>query len=95
MKEVSCRLCYDSCDSYAMQRNDAVSAAGVDFMTIAAWLGHSDGGVLVDKNYGHLADEHKRRMAESLSILAHPPLLVGLPDQPTDWLGVCLLSPGR
>jgi integrase len=43
--------------------------AGVDFMTVASWLGHSDGGVLVGKVYGHLADEHKRRMADSLSIL--------------------------
>jgi integrase len=46
--------------------------AGVDFMTIASWLGHSDGGVLVGKVYGHLADEHKRRMADNLSILKTP-----------------------
>jgi integrase len=45
---------------------------GVDFMTIAAWLGHRDGGILVGKVYGHLADEHKRRMAENLSILKPP-----------------------
>jgi integrase len=43
--------------------------AGVDFTTIASRLGHSDGGVLVGKVYGHLADEHKRRMADNLSIL--------------------------
>jgi integrase len=43
--------------------------SGVDFMTIASWLGHSDGGVLVGKVYGHLADEHKRRMADGLTIL--------------------------
>jgi integrase len=43
--------------------------AGVDFMTVASWLGHSDGGVLVGKVYGHLEDEHKRRMADGLSIL--------------------------
>jgi integrase len=46
--------------------------AGMDFMTIAAWLGHSDGGVLVGKVYGHLADEHKRRMADNLSLLKTP-----------------------
>ena len=46
--------------------------AGIDFMTIAAWLGHSDGGVLVGKVYGHLADEHKRRMADNLSIIKTP-----------------------
>jgi integrase len=42
---------------------------GIDFMTIAAWLGHSDGGVLVGKIYGHLADDHKVRMAANLAIL--------------------------
>jgi integrase len=46
--------------------------AGIDFMTIASWLGHSDGGVLVGRVYGHLADEHKRRMADNLSILKAP-----------------------
>jgi integrase len=46
--------------------------AGIDFMTVASWLGHSDGGVLVGKVYGHLADEHKRRMADGLSILKAP-----------------------
>jgi integrase len=44
--------------------------AGIDFMTVAHWLGHSDGGILVGRVYGHLADEHKRRMADGLSILA-------------------------
>jgi hypothetical protein len=29
---------------------------------VAHWLGHSDGGVLVGKVYGHLADAHKARM---------------------------------
>jgi integrase len=43
--------------------------AGLDFMTIGSWLGHSDGGVLLGRVYGHLADEHKRRMADGLSIL--------------------------
>jgi integrase len=42
---------------------------GLDFMTIASWLGHSDGGVLVGRVYGHLADAHKRRMADGLRIL--------------------------
>ena len=26
--------------------------AGIDFMTIAAWLGHKDGGILVGKSTG-------------------------------------------
>ena len=37
--------------------------SGVDFMTIAKWVGHQDGGVLIGKVYGHLADEHRKRMA--------------------------------
>ena len=53
--------------------------AGIDFMTIAGWLGHSDGGVLVGKVYGHLADEHKRRMADNLSILKAPMNVLALP----------------
>lgn len=43
--------------------------AGLDFMTIAAWLGHSDGGILVGKVYGHLADTHKKAAAKKLSFL--------------------------
>lgn len=44
--------------------------ANIDFMTIAVWVGHKDGGVLIGKVYGHLADEHKRLAAAKLSILA-------------------------
>jgi integrase len=36
---------------------------GVDFKTIAGWLGHQDGGVLVAKTYGHLRAEHSTAMA--------------------------------
>ncbi|MDP9097707.1 MAG: site-specific integrase [Verrucomicrobiota bacterium] len=38
--------------------------SGIDFKTIAEWLGHQDGGMLVGKVYGHLLPEHKQRMAE-------------------------------
>ena len=38
--------------------------AGIDFMTIAAWLGHRDGGILVGKVYGHLLDEHRSEAAK-------------------------------
>ena len=38
--------------------------AGIDFMTIAAWLGHKDGGILVGKVYGHLLDEHRTKAAK-------------------------------
>lgn len=41
--------------------------SGVDFMTIAAWEGHKDGGVLIGKTYGHLANEHRKAMAERVN----------------------------
>ena len=40
--------------------------AGIDFKTIAEWLGHQDGGVLLCKIYSHLLDGHKRDMAARL-----------------------------
>lgn len=42
--------------------------AGIDYMTIAKWLGHQDGGILVAKVYGHLNDEHQRKAAEKLTL---------------------------
>ena len=42
--------------------------AGIDFLTIAAWLGHKDGGILIGKVYGHLLDEHRQKMAAKLTI---------------------------
>jgi integrase len=41
---------------------------GIDFMTIASWLGHKDGGILIGKVYGHLLDEHRQKMAAKLMI---------------------------
>ena len=41
--------------------------AGADFKVIAEWLGHSDGGVLVAKTYGHLRAEHSTAMAKRLT----------------------------
>ena len=38
--------------------------AGIDFMTIAAWAGHKDGGILIGKVYGHLLDEHRQKAAK-------------------------------
>lgn len=40
--------------------------AGIDYMTIARWVGHKDGGVLIGRVYGHLNDQHAKRMAEKL-----------------------------
>jgi integrase len=41
--------------------------AGLDFMTIAAWMGHKDGGILVGKVYGHLLQDHRRKAAQKVS----------------------------
>jgi len=41
--------------------------SGIDFMTIAAWVGHKDGGILIGKVYGHLANEHRTAMAAKLT----------------------------
>jgi integrase len=41
--------------------------AGVDFMTIARFVGHSDGGILIGKVYGHLSNEHAKRQAQKIT----------------------------
>jgi integrase len=41
--------------------------SGIDYMTIAEWVGHRDGGVLIGKVYGHLADAHKKEQAQRLN----------------------------
>ena len=41
--------------------------AGVDFLTLSKWLGHSDGGVLVGRTYGHLRQEHSTAMAKRVT----------------------------
>jgi len=37
--------------------------SGIDFKSITVWVGHKDGGVLMGKVYGHLANEHRKAMA--------------------------------
>ncbi len=41
--------------------------SGIDFMTIARWVGHKDGGILIGKVYGHIADDHRKQMASKLA----------------------------
>lgn len=41
--------------------------SGIDYMTIARWVDHKDGGVLIGKVYGHLADSHSRMQAKRVS----------------------------
>lgn len=40
--------------------------SGIDYMTIARWVGHKDGGILIGKVYGHLSNEHAQRQARKL-----------------------------
>lgn len=42
--------------------------SGIDFLTIARWVGHSDGGVLIGEVYGHLTNEHAQRAAGKLTL---------------------------
>ena len=55
--DFTCHLCRHFFISYCVM-------SGIDYMTIARWVGHRDGGVLIGKVYGHLSNEHAKRMAE-------------------------------
>lgn len=41
--------------------------AGVDIPTVSRWLGHSDGGALAMKVYGHLRDKHSAEMGQKVT----------------------------
>ena len=41
--------------------------SGVDIPTVSRWLGHSDGGALAMRVYGHLRDAHSSEMAKKVS----------------------------
>jgi integrase len=41
--------------------------SGIHFKVIAEWLGHSDGGILVARTYGHLRNQHSALMAERMT----------------------------
>ncbi len=44
--------------------------SGVDIPTVSRWLGHSDGGALAMKTYGHLRQEHSQAQAAKVSFHA-------------------------
>lgn len=46
--------------------------AGVPVMTIASWVGHKDGGILIGKVYGHVTKDHKAETAKRLSLFKTP-----------------------
>ena len=45
---------------------------GVNFRTLANWLGHADGGILVSKTYGHLRQEFSDEEDDVRSRLVSP-----------------------
>jgi len=54
-------------------RHDFISTcvmSGIDYMTIARWVGHQDGGILIGKVYGHLSNEHAKRQAQRIDFEA-------------------------
>ena len=42
--------------------------SGIDFMTIARWVGHKDGGVLIGSTYGHLSNDHAKKQAQRVNL---------------------------
>ncbi|EIQ01132.1 site-specific recombinase XerD [Opitutaceae bacterium TAV1] len=46
--------------------------SGVDIPTVSRWLGHSDGGTLAMKTYGHLRDEHSLQAIRKVSFSDEP-----------------------
>lgn len=41
---------------------------GVDFATLARWLGHRDGGALLARTYAHMTESHERQLADRLNL---------------------------
>jgi len=41
--------------------------SGVDIPTVSRWLGHSDGGALAMRTYGHLRMEHSLQAAKRVN----------------------------
>ena len=59
VRDFTCHLCRHFFISMCVM-------SGIDFMTIARWVGHQDGGVLIGKVYGHLSNEHAKRQAQKI-----------------------------
>ena len=54
--------------------------SGIDYITIARWVGHKDGGILIGKVYGHLSNEHAQAQAARMNF---GPAIVPLPQAAT------------
>jgi len=46
--------------------------SGVDIPTVSRWIGHSDGGTLAMRTYGHLRQDHSLQMAKKVSFSPKP-----------------------
>jgi integrase len=53
--------------------SNAIEKTGGHFKTVAGWLGHKDGGVLVARTYGHLRDEFSAQLAKRMTLDEEPP----------------------
>ena len=40
--------------------------SGIDFLSIAAWVGHQDGGLLISRTYAHITNQHLRSSAQKV-----------------------------
>ncbi|MDA1277376.1 MAG: site-specific integrase [Verrucomicrobia bacterium] len=47
--------------------------AGVDIPTVSRWPGHSNGGALAMRTYGHLRPQHSQAMAQRVTFAAPSP----------------------
>jgi integrase len=55
--------------------------SGVDMQTLSRWLGHADGGVLAQKTYGHLRQQHSQNMALKVTFgQVMPENVVAMPE---------------
>jgi len=54
--------------------------AGVDYKTIAAWVDHKDGGILIGNTYSFLTEDHKAATAKRLTFFDRPGNVVDLPE---------------
>lgn len=57
--------------------------SGVDIPTVSRWLGHSDGGALAMRVYGHLRREHSAAMAQRVTF-GSKTILTNSPQQKAD-----------
>ncbi len=56
-------FCFHDCRHYFVSH---CVMSGADYMTVASWVGHQDGGILIGKVYGHLAAEHVKAQAQRI-----------------------------